>query len=43
MTVIKAIVFTASMLAIPALSFLAVLWIVFDLVRNQQNDSEGGF
>ena len=43
MAVIKAFVFIASLLAIPVLSFLIVLYIITDLVRSQQEEDERGF
>ena len=43
MEVIKTIVFITSLLAIPVLSFLTVLYIITDIVRSQQEEDERGF
>lgn len=42
MTFIKAAVFIISLLALPVSGFLTVLYIVTDMVRNEQTRNEGG-
>ena len=42
MEIIKAIVFVASLLILPVSGFLTVLYIVTDIVRDQQEKDERG-
>lgn len=42
MTVLKAFVFIASLLAIPVSGFLTVLYIIIDMVRYRQIQEENG-
>lgn len=43
MAVIRAVIFITSLLAIPVFSFLIVLYIITDIVRNQQEADEREF